>query len=263
MKTLMVFLLVSVCPAHAASQILFTVGKSSITVDDFNRRLTEARKQGANPPTREEFLEDLIRLELAAQEAEKIKLQDDPAVRDQIKLLLYERYVMKKLGDKMEGLKVSEKELKDYYKSRPELRLAHIFIAGQEGAQKKAAQVLTESKKPKRAFEDLVREFSDDQSSKDSGGDIGFHTRMTLPSALYDAALGMKTGEIKGPIETPAGFYILKLLDRHSFDLADKHILRAAILSERRTKILDDFFDKTKKAYKVEVNREALKSAIN
>src|SRR5262245_47132893 len=89
MKALVLLFLVSLCPTLGA-QVLVTVGKSSITVDEFNRRLAEARKQGANPPTREEFLEDIIRLELAVQEAEKMKLQDDPTVRDQIKFLLYE-----------------------------------------------------------------------------------------------------------------------------------------------------------------------------
>jgi peptidyl-prolyl cis-trans isomerase C/peptidyl-prolyl cis-trans isomerase D len=261
MKALFVFFMTF--PAGALqAQVLATVGKNTITLEDFNRRLSEARKS-SNPPTREEFLEDLIRLEIAAQEAEKMKLQDDPAVREQIKLLLYERLIMKKLGQQLEGLKVSEGELKQHYKKQPELRVAHIFIAGTDEARQKASEVLAEAKKPKRSFEALARQYSDDASTKEAGGDLGFQSRLTLPAALYDAALGMKPGDVKGPLETIGGFYILKLLDRRGYDLADKHLLRSAVLGERRSKIFDEYFDKTKKGYKVEINQEALKSATN
>lgn len=248
-------------PAVGA-QVLATVGKSTITVEDFNRRYSEARRQGLNPPTREEFLEDLVRLEVANQEAEKLKIQDDPEVKDQIKLLMYERFIVKKLGSQIESIKVSEGELKQFYKKRPELRVAHIFIAGRPEAKKKASEIFAETKKAKR-FEDLVKLHSEDLTTREAGGDLGFQSRMTLPSAIYDTALGMNKGEIKGPVETPYGFYILKLLDKRSYEMADKHLLRAAVVTERRTKIFDEYFEKAKKGYKVEINQEALKSAIN
>jgi parvulin-like peptidyl-prolyl isomerase len=263
MKAFALLCLILSAPSVLCAQTLVTVGKTTITVDEFNRRIKEARKQGLNPPSREEFLEDMVQLEVIVQEAEKLKMQDDPVVRDQYRSILYNHYVVKQLGDRMEKLKVSEKDLKEYYKKQPELRLAHIFINSRPEAKKKAVDVLTETKAGKRSFEDLAKTYSDDPATKDAGGDLGFQNRMTLPTALYDAALGMKSGEVQGPIETPSGFYIIKLLERRKFDMADKHLLRAAALSERREKIFKEFFDKTKKNYKVEINQEALKSAIN
>ena len=72
----------------------------------------------------------------------------------------------------------------------------------------------------------------------------------------------MNAGEIKGPIESRLGFHIVKMVERRGFDLADKHQLRAVLMEDRRTKIFNEYFDKAKQGYKVDVNKEALKLLI-
>jgi peptidyl-prolyl cis-trans isomerase C/peptidyl-prolyl cis-trans isomerase D len=73
----------------------------------------------------------------------------------------------------------------------------------------------------------------------------------------------MKVGEVKGLLETRFGFHIIKLVDRRSYDLADKRQIRAALFDSKRAKLFNDYFEKSKKKYKIEVNREALKSVKN
>ncbi len=250
------------------AQVLATVGSSKITTADFNRRLDEIRKQSTNPPTTEQFLEDLVRFEVGVQEADKMKLQNEPLVKERYKQLLYNALLEKQIGKRVEEIKITEAELREYYKKSPELRLAHILFdvklsakpEDRETVHKRALQILEEVRKTKRPFEELVHLYSDDIQTKDTGGDIGYQTRITLVPELYDAAMRMKVGEVKGLIETRFGFHILKLLEHRSFDLADKRQIRAGLFDDKRAKIFNEYFMKLKKQYKIEVNSQVLKS---
>jgi parvulin-like peptidyl-prolyl isomerase len=247
---------------------LATVGPSKITTEDFNKKLDEIRKQAVNPPTPDQFLEDLVRFEVGVQEAEKMKLQNDPLVKERMRQVLYNALLEKQLGKKVEEIKITEGELREHYKKNPEVRLAHILIEVKENAKpeekemarKRAHEILDDVKKSKRPFEELVKLYTDDLPSKESGGDIGFQSRVTLAPGLYDEALKMKIGDVRGLIDTPFGFHIIKLLDRRSFDLADKRQIRAAIFEDKRAKIFNDYFERVKKQYKIDINHEALKS---
>lgn len=254
--------------AATDSNTLLTVGSSKVSTQDFKRRLDEVKKQAMNPPTADQFLEDMVRFEIGVQEAEKMKLQDDPLVKERFKQVLYNALLEKKIGSKVGEIKISEQELRDFYKKNPELRLAHILIEVRENAskeerdasRKRANEFLDEIKKTKRPFEDFVKLYSDDMATKETGGDIGFQSRVTLAPIIYDAAMKLSPNEVKGLIETKYGFHIIKLLERRNFDMADKHQIRAALYDEKRARIFDDYFMKVKKAYKVDINKEALKS---
>lgn len=264
MKTLVLALLFSV-PAFA--QTLATVGNSKITVEEFKRRLEEIRKQSMNPPTPEQFLEDMVRFKIGVQEAEKMKLQNDPMVKERFEQVLYNSLLEKQLGAKVEQIKITDAEMKEFYKKTPELRLAHILIdikpsataEEREASRKRALEILDDVKKSKRPFEELVKLYSDDIPTKEMGGDIGYQSRVTLVPMIYDTAMKMNIGEVRGLLETSFGFHIIKLLDRRSYDLADKRQIRAALFDDKRAKIFNDYFDKLKKQYKTEINKDALK----
>ena len=253
---------------EVSAQVLATVGNSKITTEEFNRKFTEVRDRAMNPPTAEQFLEDLVRFEVGVQEGEKQKLQNDPLVKERFRQVIYNALLEKQIGKRVEDIKITENEMRDFYKKNPEIRVAHILIDIKANAQpedreivhKRALEILDDVRKSKRPFEELVKLYTDDIPTKESGGDIGFQSRITLVPLLYDTALNMKIGEVKGLIETRFGYHIIKLLDRRSFDLADKRQVRAALFDERRGKIFNEYFDKTKKQYKIEVNREALKA---
>lgn len=256
------------CSTTAIAQVLATVGNNKITVEEFNRKLDDIKKQAMNPPTPEQFLEDLIRYEVGAQEAEKMKLQNDPIVKERFKQVLYNSLLEKQLGKKVEDIRITDSEMKEFYKKNPELRIAHILIdmkpnasaEEREVTKKRALEILDDVKKSKRPFEELVKLYSDDIPTKEMGGDIGFQSRVTLLPAIYDVAVNMKEGEVKGLLETRFGFHIIKLIDRRSYDLADKRQIRAALFDNKRAKLFNDYFEKAKKGYKIDVNRDALKA---
>lgn len=255
--------------ASASAEVLVTVGTKKITTEDFRRRLEEIRKQApSSAPSAEQFLEDLIRFKVGVQQAEKMELQNEPVVRERYDQVLYNALLEKELGSKVEKIKIKESEMKDFYKRNPELRIAHILIdikenATQEerqAARKRALEILDEVKKSKRPFDELVKLYSDDTATKEMGGDIGYQSRVTLAPTVYEAASKMTVGETKGLVDTGFGFHILKLLDRRGYDLADKQQIRAALFDERRARLFNDYFDRLKRQYRIEINKDALKT---
>lgn len=258
-----------VVPAFAQKDkdtVVATIGNKKITLEQFNKKYNEVKVQTINAPTKQQFLEDLVRYEVGLQEADKKNLEKDPIVQDRMKQELYKALLEKELGQKVQKIQVSDKEMETWYKSNPELRTSHILIEFKPGstpeqtaeAKKRANEIFEEVKKSKRPFEELVKLYSDDPLSKQAGGDVGWQSRVTLVPSYYESALAMKVGEIRGLIETPFGFHIVKLTGRRSFEEANKRQIRAAVFDEKRRQAFNAYFDGLKKQYPIKTNPSAL-----
>lgn len=249
------------------SEVVATVGNKKITVDEFNKKFNEIKSQTLNPPTKTQFLEDMVRYEVGLQEAAKRNMQNDPVVIDRIQQETYKALLEKDLGPKVQKIQVSDAEMKAWYKNNPEIRTSHILIEFKPGAtpeqiaeaKKRATEIYEEVKKSKRPFEELVKLYSDDPLSKQAGGDVGWQSRVTLVPAYYEAALNGKVGEVKGLVETPFGFHIIKITGRRTFEDANKRQIRAAVFDEKRKQAFNEYFDKLKKGYSIKTNPSVLK----
>lgn len=239
------------------------VGNKKITLKEFNDKYARATKFSITPaPTKKQFLEELIRFEVGVQEAEKRKLENDPIVQEAMKRELYKGLLEKELGQKIQDMPISDKEMEEYYKKNPEIRFSHILIElkptptveQKNEAIKRAKEIFEEVKKSKRPFNELVKLYSDDPLSKQVGGDAGWQSRMTIVPQLYDAALSTKAGEIKGIIETQFGFHIIKVTDRRAYDNANKRAVRLAVFEEKRKRFFDEYMEKLKKSYSIKAN---------
>lgn len=259
----LLFLVSTSAFAQNANQVVASVGSKKITLDEFNKKYKEVVSQVLiNPPSKKVFLEDLVRYEVGVQEARKRGVEKDPAVQDRINQELYKALLEKELGKKVQENSVSEAEMKAWYTKNPQLRLSDILIEVKPGAteaqraeaRKRADEILAEVKKTKRPFEELVRLYSDDTTTKTLGGDVGWQSRISLIPSYYEAANALKIGEISNVVETPFGFHILKLTGRRSFEEASKREIRMAVFDEKRKAVFDDFFNKVKKSYQINVN---------
>ncbi|UXR65722.1 peptidylprolyl isomerase [Bdellovibrio bacteriovorus] len=253
--------------AQKSNEVVAQVGKKTITLEDFNKKYNEVKSQTINPPTKEQFLEDLVRFEMGVQEAEKRNLQKDPVVQERFDQEMYKALLEKDIGQRIQKIQVSDAEMKAWYAKNPELRTSHILIEFKAGAtagqvaeaKKRATEIFDEVKKSKRPFEELVKLYSDDALSKQVGGDIGWQSRITLVPNYYDAVANMKVGEITGLIETKFGFHIIKLTGRRSFENANKRQIRAAVYDEKRKGVFNDYFEKLKKSYPIKENKGLIK----
>lgn len=251
----------------ADSDVVATVGDKKLTLGEFNKKYEEVKSQTLNPPSKKVFLEDLVRYYVGVQEADKKGLRNDPVVQDRMQQELYKGLLEKSIGKDIQKITVNEKEMKAWYAKNPEVRTSHILIEFKMGskkeeidaAKKRANEILSEVKKSKRPFEELVRLYSDDPLSKQTGGDVGWQNRLTLVPSYYEAALSMKDGEIKGLIETPFGFHIIKLTGKRTYENANKRQIRTAVFDEKRKDLFNKFFEKLKKSYSIKTNESLLK----
>jgi parvulin-like peptidyl-prolyl isomerase len=249
------------------TDVIITVGNKKITVDDFNKKYSEIKSQTLSPPTKAQFLEDLVRYEVGLQEAAKRKLENDPIVIERAQQETYKALLEKDLGPKVQKIQVSDAEMRAWYKNNPEVRTSHILVEFKPGAteaqvaeaKKRAGEIYEEVKKSKRPFEELVKLYSDDPMSKQAGGDVGWQSRVTLVPSYYEAALSGKVGEVKGLIETPFGFHIIKITGRRSFEDANKRTVRTAVFDEKRKQAFNEYFEKLKKGYSIKTNPSLLK----
>jgi peptidyl-prolyl cis-trans isomerase D len=101
---------------------------------------------------------------------------------------------------------VSEAELRAWYDSNVgakfEVRLA---------AKKKIEELLAQLRAAPDKFAELAKQHSQDQGSKDSGGDLGFFARGAMVKPFEAAVLKLKPGQMSGIVETDFGFHIISL----------------------------------------------------
>jgi peptidyl-prolyl cis-trans isomerase C/peptidyl-prolyl cis-trans isomerase D len=247
--------------------VVAKVGNKAITLKEFDQKYEEVVRKAANPPSREVFLEDLIRYHIGLQEAQKRKLDENPMVQDRMQQELYKALLENDLSQEVNKITVSDKEMQEYYKKNPEIRSSHILIevkidataAQRQEARKRAEEIYEEVKKSKRPFEDLVKLYSDDVLTKQNGGDLGFQSRATLVPSFYDTLYNMKIGEVKGIVESLYGYHIVKVTGRRSYENANKRQLRALVFDEKRKEIFNRYFDRLKKNYPIEINKSLIR----
>jgi parvulin-like peptidyl-prolyl isomerase len=96
-----------------------------------------------------------------------------------------------------------------------QVHVRHILLPTRE----RAEEVLTRL----QAGEDfafLSREYSEDVSSRERGGDMGFFPRGVMPPEVEDAAFSLDVGEISEIVESPFGFHIIQVLEREEREIA-------------------------------------------
>lgn len=121
-------------------------------------------------------------------------------------------------------LEVTEAEARAYYTAHaaqfaePEKReVAHILIRvaedakleAQQAARQKAEQLLQQAQKNPQGFGELAKQNSQDPLTAATGGSFGLIQRGSIFKQVEDAAFAMKAGEVRGPVQTPAGFHIV------------------------------------------------------
>jgi len=99
--------------------------------------------------------------------------------------------------------------------------LQHILIFDEEIAQEALEQLESGD-----AWDDIVLEYTEDQNSRESSGDLGWKTLDDMVRFLGQmglAAFSAQVDEVVGPIESQYGWHLLRIVDRQ-----DREILEAA-----------------------------------
>jgi peptidyl-prolyl cis-trans isomerase SurA len=159
----------------------------------------------------------------------KRSLEDDTK-----KNLMAQMLQQKKFGQ----LDASRKEVEDFYKKfkdslgivNDKYEISHIFQNPKSGERikKKAkdfAFALLDSLKHGADFSKLAKKYSDDPGSASQGGDLGSVKRGVFFPEFEAAAYALAPNQLSGIVESPVGYHIIQLLERHGESIHCRHIL--------------------------------------
>jgi parvulin-like peptidyl-prolyl isomerase len=91
----------------------------------------------------------------------------------------------------------------------------HVLLPTRERAEEVLARL-----QAGEDFSYLAREYSEDISSRESGGDVGFFPRGVMPPEVEEVAFRLEVGEISEIVETQFGFHIVQVLEREEREMA-------------------------------------------
>ncbi|MDR3086885.1 MAG: SurA N-terminal domain-containing protein [Azoarcus sp.] len=162
----------------------------------------------------------------------------------------------------------SEEEIKAAHEAgnfvTEERRIRHILLElasdADEAAVSKTRQEIEEiaaalRKDPKR-FPEFAREKSQDISSKDGGGDLGYISRGSMEPTFDEAAFTLKQDEISAPVRTEYGFHIIQSTDMRKPSLADARDEIIAGLRKQKQAAGQDFVKDLEKFSEIVFDQE-------
>jgi peptidyl-prolyl cis-trans isomerase C len=166
-----------------------------------------------SPEQRSQAIDNLVRAQLIAEEAQKENLDQQPDTAQLIKmerLNVLEQALSQKF---LAGKQPTDDDLKAEYDAevaklpQTEYHARHILVATQPFAQK-----IVQRLKAGEKFEDLAKAESMD-SSKTNGGDLGWFTLDHMVKPFADAVSNLKPGEYTtDPVQTQYGWHVIQLL---------------------------------------------------
>jgi peptidyl-prolyl cis-trans isomerase SurA len=158
-------------------------------------------------------------------------------------------------------------EVLDKRKSRGEVTVGHIMVLNQQ----KDSIVIPETRineiykliKQGQEFEDLAKQFSEDQSSAKNGGKLSSFKSGQLASVKFEnQAFDMKNvGDISEPFQSDYGWHIIKLYDKKPLEAYEdvKRELEQRVKRDSRSKLINSSMSKKlKEKYNLSNNNEAL-----
>lgn len=162
----------------------------------------------------------------------------------------------------MESIKVTDKEVKEYYDNyKPEIKARHILVADEKTALE-VKQKLDAGEK----FEDVSNTYSTDEAAKAAGGDLGWFGPGAMDPAFEAAAYALKKDEISAPVKTSFGYHIIQLTDKKekkSFeemkDQMEKELKSSKLTNEK----INEVMQKEIKAAKVKISDKDLENALD
>ncbi|WPX09416.1 peptidylprolyl isomerase [Anaerocellum danielii] len=185
----------------------------------------------------------------------------DQVIKSQIVSKLY--------AEVTKNQKVSDAEIEHYYNSHRsdfiEVKASHILLkvsdSKEEAAKKKKAEEVLRMIKDGQNFEKLAQKYSEDENTKQKGGDLGYFRKGQMVKEFEDAAFSLSIGEISSIVKTSYGFHIIKVTDRKQLTLNEvKDEIKSTIESQKKDEYYQSLLEKWKKEAKIKKFEDVLKS---
>jgi len=227
---------------EAGEPIVARVNGVAILKRDLDRQVVAARSfvqgQGVDPDSERgremlkgiegQILDSLIDQEIVSQAARRMGIAvSDEAVQSKVNEIVAQQGGPDKFREALQAggmtyqdffrdlraqlswQKMSEKIGQMMPDRAEQVHVRHIQLADEATAQEILRQL--------RAGQDLAalaRQHSQDLSTKDQGGDLGWLPRGVMTPAFEEAAFSLPLNQLSDPVQTPVGYHIIQVLEK-------------------------------------------------
>jgi foldase protein PrsA len=163
----------------------------------------------------------------------------------------------------MKTIKVTDKELKEYYDNyKPEIKARHILVADEKTALE-VKQKLDAGEK----FEDVSNTYSTDEAAKTNGGDLGwFGPEAQMDPDFLTAAFALKVDEISAPVKSQFGYHIIQVTEqkeKKSYDEMKNELEKELKSKQLTAEKIDEVMQKELKEANVKISDKDLENALD
>jgi peptidyl-prolyl cis-trans isomerase C len=282
--------------SSVAGTVVVRVGSSVITSDMLVSKLRDPSLHHDPDRAKMQAVDDLIRVELLAQEATKRGLVESPAVQAILKKALVQE-LSRRLVDDGQSDDPSESELEQYLDDhraefdKPErIRAQFIFIPCvgapsdcvsaeaktrallsrlRENERRAVPQSIDHAKYQPRLFADLAGTESQHSPVLSPGGEMLFLTREETAAKysppVADAVFGLQdVGAMTDVVKGPEGYYVVRLVHRQISsrgELSSPQIhdtIKFRLTADRRNARVEDLVKRLRQSASVDIERDAL-----
>jgi peptidyl-prolyl cis-trans isomerase SurA len=203
---------------NTKKELLFSIDDKPYYTDEFSRVYNKNIDLVKDESQKDlnQYLELFVGYKLKINKANKIGLQNNVKYINELKS--YRTQLSKNYTSDVKVTKALIEE--GYTRSQKEIRASHILITVDENAipadtLKAYNQTLDIRKRALSGenFETLAEKLSQDPSSKENKGDLGYFSAFRMVYAFETAAYKTKVGEISMPIRTRFGYHLVKVTD--------------------------------------------------
>lgn len=145
----------------------------------------------------------------------------------------------------------------------PQIRASHIMVdfyneAGEVDSMNTRARIDSVKMllQQGRNFEELAAIYSDDQGSKDKGGDLNYFGRRQMVQEFDEAVFNLQLGQVSDPVRTNYGYHIIKLTEKKPYPTfeEDKEELKRLYKQTRYNPEYDAYVNGLKSDFGFKVN---------
>lgn len=269
----------------ADQPILLSAGEIVVTAQDLQQRFlllpkTEHDKILAGPDSLKDFLRLIYQDKHMAVAAERLKLNEDPAV--QAKLILVQQQVLAEALREHTRKQIESPDFaalarehytvrRDEFQLPEQFKAAHILKKVQCDCEREPKRQVMEQLRVRlqggEEFATLAKAESEDVSTAPQGGDLGrWFKRSDVVAPFADALAKLEKGQVSDIVETQYGFHLIKKLDDQPARLQSFDEARESLEQRLRGSYVDDQIVERAKDYlppaDAKFNETALQSLL-
>lgn len=184
-------------------------------VYDFMLRERLAAGQPDTPELHQAIRDELNTRELLMREAKKAGLEKNAAVKEQMALAGQTVLVRAYVSDWVRKNPISEADLQKEYEAikvqmgDKEFKVRHILVEKEDEAKDVIVQLQKGGK-----FDEIAKQRSKDQGSKDKGGDLNWNAPGGFVKPFSDAMVATPKGKFTAqPVQTQFGYHVILVED--------------------------------------------------